>query len=384
MTPKLRLLDFGNFGQPDSAWFNPSVTRLDDGRWLATMLTVHGNDFYGDPMFAISGDEGRTWTRPAPIPAFASEEFSEIGIRVAVCDTRPFTSPVDGTVFVFGCTVHYSPKGNVCWQKDFDKSRVPKELAVYATWRPESGWSERKTLVLPGWEDDYRTAATQLAFMPDGNVMIPIYLTVSHGIYCGFPSQFYGATAPVYRQNGDRLESVKTARIFTNPVGRGCMEPSAVRLADGSYALTIRTEDGNMYVATSHDGYEWGDARPWRFDDGTPLETSSTQQHWVRIGAKDFLVFTMKFNGNNSLFRYRAPLLIAEAMPQEATLLRGTLDTVFPRRTQNGVEAFYGNFHCTQLDDETALITDAALFERKLDDGSFVATSDVMAAVVSH
>ena len=92
----------------------------------------------------------------------------------------------------------------------------------------------------------------------------------------------------------------------------------------------------------------------------------------------------MKYNGNDSLFRFRAPLLIAEAMPQEATLLRSTLDIVFPRRAQDGIEAFYGNFHCTQLDDDTALITDAALFERKFDDGSFVASSNVMAAIASH
>jgi len=384
MEPQIKLLDFNNFGQSDSAWFNPSVTRLVDGRWLATMLTVCGNDFYGDPMFAISDDEGRTWTKPAPIPAFASEKFPEIGVRVAVCDTHPFTSPVDGTVFVFGCTVHYSPKGNVCWQKDFDKSRLPKELAVYATWRPESGWSERKILPLPGCDSDYRTAATQLAFMPDGKCLVPIYLTVAHGIYCGFPSHFYGSTAPVYRQNGDKLEPVNKARVFTNSVGRGCMEPSAVRLSDGSYALTIRTEDGNMYVAISRDGYEWGDARPWRFDDGSPLETSSTQQHWVRIGEKVFLVFTMKYNGNDGLFRFRAPLLIAEAIPHEATLIRSTLNIVFPRRTQNGVEAFYGNFHCTQLDDNTALITDAALFEQKHEGAAIVCSTDVMAAICTR
>ncbi len=384
MEPQIKLLDFGNFGQSDSAWFNPSVTRLVDGRWLATMLSICGNDFYGDPMFAISDDEGCTWTKPAPIPAFASEVFPEIGVRVAVCDTHPFTSPVDGTVFVFGCTVHYSPKGNVCWQKDFDKSRLPKELAVYATWRPESGWSERKILPLPGFDSDYRTAATQLAFMPDGKSLIPIYLTVAHGIYCGFPSHFYGATAPVYRQNGDTFEPVNKARVFTNPVGRGCMEPSAVRLADGSYALTIRTEDGNMYVATSRDGYEWGDARPWRFDDGTQIETSSTQQHWVRIGEKVFLVFTMKYNGNDGLFRFRAPLLMAEAIPQEAKLIHSTLNIVFPRRTRDGIEAFYGNFHCTQLDENTALITDAALFEQKHDGATIICSTDVMAAICTH
>ena len=384
MSFQIRLLDFGNFGQPDVAWFNPSVTRLADGRWLATMLSVNGNDFYGDPMFSISDDEGRTWTKPATIPAFASEELPEFGVREGVCDTHVFTSPNDGTVVVFGCTVYYSLKGNVCWEKDFDKNRLPKETAVYATWRPETGWSERKILPLPGCDSSYRTAATQIKFMPDGKCIIPIYTTVAHGLFCGFPSDFYGATAPVYVQKGDIFEPFKTARVFTNPIGRGCCEPSVTRLADGSYALTIRTEDGSMYVSNSSDGFEWNDARPWRFDDGTPLETSTTQQHWLHIGDKTYLVFVMKYEGNDSIFRFRAPLLIAEAIPQEATLVHGTLKTVFPRRQFNGVEALYGNFHCTQLDDRTALVTDAALFEHVKGYESAVAKTDIMAALVTE
>ena len=383
MIPTIKLIDFNNFAKSNDSWFNPAVTRLADGRWLATMLTINGNDFFGDPMFSISADEGRSWTTPSPISSLASVKFPEIGVRVAVCDTHPFTSPSDGTVFVFGCTVHYSPKGNVCWDKEFDKSRLPKELAVYATWHPETGWSERKTLPLPGWESDYRTAATQLAFMPDGKCIIPIYMTVSNGIYCGYQSHFFGVTAPVYKQNGDFFEPVKTARVFTNSAGRGFVEPSAVRLADGSYAMTIRAEDGNMYVSNSHDGFEWSEPTTWRWDDGTPLVTDSTQQHWVRIADKVFLLFTMKYNGNDALFRFRAPLLIAEAIPQEATLVHDTLRTVFERQTRNGVEAFYGNFHCTQLDGNNALVTDAALFQQQLPDGSRSSTTKVMAAIVS-
>ena len=383
MIPIIKSLDFKNFGEENKSWYIPAATRLDDGRWMATTQSVQGTDFYGEPMFAISSDEGRTWSAPAPIPSLLSEKLQGTDITVAVCDIHPFTSPIDGTVFAFGFTVYYSPKGNVCWDRDVEKTELPREVGVYATWRPETGWSERKVLPLPNHGMSYRTAATQLAFMPDGSFLIPIYATVRRGTYCGYPSDFYGVTAPIYRQNGALLEHVRHGRILTHDAGRGFFEPSVVRLADDSYAMTIRAEDRKMYVSTSADGAEWSEPRPWQWDDGTPLVTESTQQHWIRLADRTFLVFTMKYNGNDSIFRYRAPLLVAEAIPQKGLLVHSSLQTVFERQRLNGTEAFYGNFHCAQLDGNTALVTDAALFKGNGENGKFWARTTVMAARIS-
>ena len=95
--------------------------------------------------------------------------------------------------------------------------------------------------------------------------------------------------------------------------------------------------------------------------DGTPLEMSSTQQHWMRLGAKVYLVYTRNDGENSSIMRFRAPLYMAEAIPAKGILLRETEQVVFPRQLIDGVEALYGNFHCAQLTEETALVTDSAL-----------------------
>ena len=384
MIPKIELLDFNNFGMSGKSWFAPHVTPLPDGRWMGTMVTVSGSDFYGEPMFCFSADEGRSWSTPEPIPPFRARKLPGTEIMDAVGEGCPFTSPVDGTVFAFGCTVYYSQKGNVVWDKDVDQFSLPRELGVYASWGPETGWSERKVLPLPSAKMSYRTSATQLAFTPDGKCLVPIYLAVKRGMWGPHPSDIYGVTAPLYKQNGDIFELVSEGRVYTIDKSRGFMEPSAVRLADGSYAMTIRAEDDNMYVATSPDGVTWDDVRPWRWDDGTPLVTHTTQQHWVRIGDRTFLLFTMKTTENEHIFRFRAPLFIAEAIPQKALLIHDTLRTVFDRQQQNGIEALYGNFHCTQLDDNTAVVTDAALFlTPNADIGEHFASTTIMAARIT-
>ncbi|MBP5640388.1 MAG: exo-alpha-sialidase [Victivallales bacterium] len=384
MIPTIKQLDFNDFGTTGKNWFHPCVTRLTDGRWMATMVTVNGSDFYGEPMFCISADEGQTWSTPMPIPSFKARILPGTNITDAVADACPFTSPIDGTVFAFGCTSYYTSKGNICYDMDIDKTKLPREVAVYAAWKPESGWSERKILPLPSTNLSYRTAATQISFTPDGNCLIPIYLAVGRGMWGPYPTDLYGVTAPLYKQQADSFELVSDGHVFTTKVGRGFMEPSAIRLDDGSYAMTIRAEDGNMHVATSTNGVTWNDVQPWKWDDGTPLVTDTTQQHWIRLADRTFLVFTMKTKENEKIFRFRAPLFIAEAIPQKALLIHDTLRTVFDRQQLNGIEALYGNFHCTQLDDDTALVTDVALFhDFKAKNGDKWATTTVMAAQIT-
>ena len=89
------------------------------------------------------------------------------------------------------------------------------------------------------------------------------------------------------------------------------------------------------------------------------MTMSSTQQHWLRVGDKVYLVYTRDDGDNTKIFRFRAPLYIAEAIPSKGVLLRETEQVAIPRQLISGQEALYGNFHCTQLTPFTGLIVDS-------------------------
>lgn len=375
-------LDFNNFGVEPFNWFHPSLTRLADGRWMATMQTISGSDHYGNPMFAISADNGKTWTKPQEIPALAGHDIGN-GLREGVADPRIFTSPVDGTVFVFGCSVFYSSQGNVSWDTSVNQAMLPQETGVYAAWRPETGWGKRQTVPFPGLKQNYRSACMQMAFLPDGRMLLPMGTCVGKCLYAGYDSDFFGVITALYRQNGQELIFENASAPLTIQTGRGLLEPSVLRHGDGQYALTLRAEDGNMYLTNSADGLNWSEICPWRWDDGAPLRTDSTQQHWLTLGDRIFLVFTMFDGTNDCIMRFRALLFMAEANPEAGILYHKTLQTLFPRRQKNGVEARYGNFHCASFGPHEAIVTDSAWFVYPKGNDQFDFISEVAAARVT-
>ena len=354
--PTLILLDFRNFGVPDAKWYHPGLAVLPDGTWLATAQEVCGGDHFGNPHYTFSQDKGLTWTKPQEIEGFKAQPFQDSGYQIAVSDIRPFVSPHDGTAFVFGSTAFYSPHGNVAWQQG-KKPEFPPQQALYVTWRADTGWSPRKVLPLPEITGNYRTSSTQIAFVENNEVLIPIYLELDKTKLGGQDSHFRVVVGR-YRQVGEELEFVSMSQIIDHPAGRGAIEPSIIRLPDRSFALTIRAEDGRGYVCCSPDGMSWSEKIAWRWEDGTPLTMSSTQQHWLRAGDKTFLAYTRDDGTNTKIFRFRAPLYLAEAIPAQGILLRSTEQVIFPRQLVGGKEVYYGNFHCTQLTDRTALVID--------------------------
>ena len=379
----IELLDFHNFGTSDRLWFHPAVTVLADGRWLATMQKINGSDHYSNPVFALSADRGASWTPPAEIPAFRSRALPGTPFTEGVADVRCFTMP-DGTAAAFGCTAFYTGKGCAAWDSQTN-GKQPPGRPVCAVWSPENGtWSERQTLELPGVELTYRTACTQAVLPGDDRIILPIYLdTGAMCDYFGNKAPRFASLTAVFRKRGTVFEYVAQSNLLEIFVLRGCIEPSAVRLADGSYAITLRAEDGCMYRALSDDALAWRDLRPWRWDDGNAIETDSTQQHWLTLGGKVFLVYTRRDGNNDKIMRFRAPLCIAEADVQRAVLIRASEKVVFPRRNINGVEVLYGNFHCTQLDGGRALVTDSALYTEVSGDVMHNTSTTVMAALVT-
>jgi len=364
--PQLTTLDFREFGAPETSWFHPGVTVLPDGTWLATAQSINGVDYYGNPYFTFSKDRGKNWTKPQEIEGFKARQYKNYNLQLAVADIRPFTSPNDGTVFVFGCTTTYSPSGNTFWQKGEVPDR-PEQRGVYVTYNTKTGWSDRKILPLPEYNGSYRAACTEVVFLPDNEVLVPIYLKRGSIQWGGRTSDKFAVVVAKYRQKGEELEYISMSPYIEGGAERGMIEPSAIALPEGGFALTIRAEDGHGYVCCSKDGTTWSERIFWHWDDeaGTPLIMSSTQQHWIRVGGRIYLVYTRDDGTNSKIFRYRAPLFLAEAIPSKGILKRATEQTVFPRQQINGGEALYGNFHCTQLTPDSALITDSGACNNK-------------------
>lgn len=365
LSPKVKVtqLEFDNFNTGKNSLFHPAVTPLKDGRWLATVQKVMNSDFYGEPEYTISSDQGKSWSKLQKIDALNYRKLPDSKFIEAVADNRPFTLQ-NGSVVVFGCKTHYTEKGRA-GNDPANQPYIPAQFTYYSIWDPATGkWSDRMKLDLPGLKH-YRAACTQAVLLDDDKIIVPHYLSADQTLgELGTPKKF-GVLTAIYQYKNGKLHFLRRSRIMTNNVKRGLIEPSIVQLPDKSYALTIRAEDGLMYCAFSKDAIDWSEPTAWCWDDGTKIRTSSTQQHWVTLNDRVFLVYT-RFDGTNFPLplRFRGPLYMAEAVPGKAILLRNSEVVVFPRKNLNGMEGRYGNFHCTQLSKDKALITDALYFAR--------------------
>jgi hypothetical protein len=115
----------------------------------------------------------------------------------------------------------------------------------------------------------------------------------------------------------------------------------------GTFYLTIRAEDGRGYVAESSDGLEWTGTQPWAWEDGTPLDMSTTQQHWVAHSDGLYLAYTRKDASNPKVMRWRAPIWLARVNPEKRCLIRASERIAIPLAgdgRKGGVPSM-GNFH---------------------------------------
>ena len=367
--------DVKNFSYHKNNVFHPALAVLKDGRYFASFQEINNSDVYAAPMYSISSDQGKTWSKPQPIEPLKSVELNDgSGTVEGFADPRPFVLP-DGKVIVIGCASFY--KGNtlsvLAKDKKNQKPVEHKAKSYYAIWSPESGkWSPRYTLELPGVNTKrYSSACTQIAIRKDGKIIVPLYVDINVKVEHESPihRHRFGVMTALYKYKNGKLEFAGKSDILSIPVKRGMCEPSVIEFADNRFAMTIRAEDKNMYCSISDNGINWNKPQPWKWQDGSSIITDSTQQHWIKLGKKVFLVYTRFDGSNNKITRYRAPMYIAEALPDKAQLVKAGENVVFPRATLNGVEALLGNFHCTQINETAALVSDSYLFRFNMGKG---------------
>ena len=312
-----------------------------------TLQQITGSDFFGPVHWITSDDLGKTWSEFKPTPPLGRVPASD-GWNEGVCDVTPEFHPKTGSVLALGHNVFYKNKG-------FDKNQ-PSRWPVYAVWK-DGEWGPRKKLV---WDDPrgsyiYSNNCGQRVMLPDGDVMMSFTFGVKdkpRGV-CGVRCSF----------DGKDLIIKETGNEMTNDKGRGLLEPSLTRFNNRFY-LTIRAEDRRGYVAVSDDGLHYEPQQAWTWDNGEPLLTNSTQQHWLTHSDALFLVYTRHDKSNEKLIRWRAPLWVAQVDVKTLRLIKSTERIALPiigdAANHPELVAFNGNFGIANVSADESWITDGS------------------------
>lgn len=289
--------------------------------WLTTMSETGktGTHNFHDIYRSISRDGGRSWTKPAIISSLKRTKQDD-GYEVAPGDLWPTFHAKSGMVLVTGKTFNF---------EDGERENRLRERVSYAVMNPETGkWGPLKFLAMP--EKDHSGATitgcnagcTQRVDLPNGDVLLPVryWRDPKKHNYTSIVARcsFDGRTL-TYKEHGTEMNI---------PEGRGLYEPSLAKFA-GKYFLTMRANH-SAFVTRSSDGIHFEPIREWTFDDGQPLGSYNTQQHWVTVGGGLFLVYTRKGANNDHIMRHRAPLFIGQVNPETLQVIRSTERILIP------------------------------------------------------
>lgn len=300
-----------------------------------------GTHNFHDIYQSISRDDGRTWSKPEPIPSL-KRTLQADGYEVAPGDLWPTWHAKTGKVLVTGKTFNF---------EGGKKENRLREKVSYAVMDPASGkWGPLKFLSLP--EKDHsgkpivavNAGCTQRVDLSSGDILLPVrywrdarkHNYTSIVARCSFDEE-----SLTYKEHGTE---------HSIPTGRGLYEPSLTQF-QGKYYLTMRA-DHAAFVTRGEHGLNFEPAREWTFDDGKTLGSYNTQQHWVTIGGGLFLVYTRRGANNDHIMRHRAPLFIGQVNPETLQVIRSTERVLIPE-----THATLGNSGVCRISDTESWIT---------------------------
>jgi hypothetical protein len=327
-------------------WFHPRICRLVSGQLLMTVQSISGSDVYGPVHWSVSGDGGRGWSRPEPIPGMGRRTVDG-GLEEGYCDTVPEIHPRTGTVIAMAHNVYY---------KDNRLARpADQRWPVYTVRGPDGRWTPLRRLEWshPDATAMYTSGCSQRITLDSGDILVSISMGPTG-------RQDRGVCTLLCSFNGEKLDAKRHGNILRFSAGRGLLEPSLAAL-DGIYYMTIRAENGQGFVTRSKDGLQWETMRAWAWDDGSTIEMSTTQQRWLVHSDGLWLVYTRKDASNTDVMRWRAPLFMARMDAQRMCLLRTSERTAVPLEGDGvndgkGVEHL-GNFHTNPVSRDESLIS---------------------------
>jgi hypothetical protein len=311
-----------------------------------TLQSITGSDVFGYVHWTMSEDLGKTWSEPVKIRTLGRRPAPD-GLEEGVCDVVPEYHPKTRTVLAMGHNVYYRAGKLARPQLE----RHP----VYVVRAPDGSFSKAAKLV---WDDPratsiYTCGCAQRITLDNGDILVPFSFGPK-----GRTARSVGTVLCAF--DGRALAIKKSGNELKTSVKRGLLEPNLVRF-DNMYYMTIRAEDGHGYVTSSGDGLQWKAQQPWRFNDGSPLTMSTTQQHWLPHSDGLFLVYTRKAKENSNVFRWRAPLYMARVDIGSLRLIRSTEQVVLPLIGDGvgdpGHVARMGNFHTLTATPEESWVT---------------------------
>jgi len=306
-------------------------------------LRLTGSDVFYPISELRSDDGGTTWEGPVAHSEVFARHPVEGGIEEGVSDWWPAWHAPTGILLGTGHTVRYL-------NDDLHPHPRPRDT-TYSTYDVESGtWAPWRKLELPDQEKFFMEGAgsTQRVDLPNGEVLLPTYFGLTDTAEGIFEVQLV-STVLRCAFDGRTLTYLEHGDEFTVPSGRGLAEPSLAE-CQGRFFLTLRNNDRG-YVTSGTDGLHFDELQTWTFDDGADLGSYNTQQHWVTLGDRLYLVYTRRGANNDHVVRHRAPLFIGEVDQARLCVIRDTEQILVPERG-----ARLGNFGVARISDRESCV----------------------------
>jgi hypothetical protein len=327
----------------EKCWFHPRAGAMPGPRPVVVLTMQKWNVKRSDVFYAVtsgeSADLGATWTPWVEHAATLGRHRLDAAREEGICDFTPKWHAASGRLLGTGHTVYY----------DHDKLvPVRPRHTVWSVYDPATkAWSQWAKLQMPDMPRFANAGAgsTQRVDLANGDILLPIYAKE-------ISARAYFATVVRCRFDGRSLRYLEHGSELCIDIDRGFVEPSLTQFG-GHYFLTLRN-DRAAYVARSDDGLRFGEARPWKFDDGTELGSYNTQAHWVTHADGVFLAYTRRGANNENMARarHRAPLFLAQVDPERLVVLRATERELVPNKG-----AQLGNFAVVDVSERETWVT---------------------------
>ena len=334
-------------------WFHPRActipSRTKHSKTVfMTAQGISGSDYFHPVHWMASDDLGKSWSTPEQIPGFGRRDVPGKEYQEGVCDVVPQYHPAEGRVVAMGHSVFYR-EGRFFLPQ-------PTRSPVYSVYDPVDGsWLGPKSLE---WDRSaslsiFSSGCAQRFILEDGTMIIPLTFR-ERG------EEAARVTTALARFDGATVTIEKTGTELALDVERGLLEPTITRHR-GRFHLSIRAEDGRGYHSSSDDGVAWEPIEAWSWDDGEPLDMSTTQSRWLPHSNELYLVYVRRAEENRNVMRWRAPLYVARVDTKTMRLERET-ERVAVALVGDGVNnpdhvARIGNFHTVAVSEYESWVT---------------------------